>query len=159
MNRYIFLLLTILCVSIGASAAPHDTDSTTVVSTGISTTSPTPDIQFDYKSTPEWGKYKALRTVGWSALGVGVTATAAGLFFWLASNTDIGSDAMALGGSITAIAGAGITLASVPILCVAYHNRYKAKKMALNLGVTHISNPVSSTQFNTAPALSLSFNF
>ena len=27
-----------------------------------------------YKNTPEWGKYKALSTVGWTTFGVGMTA-------------------------------------------------------------------------------------
>ena len=45
-----------------------------------------------YKNTPEWGKYKALSTVGWTTFGVGMTATCVGGYLYLLFSNINGSD-------------------------------------------------------------------
>ena len=40
-------------------------------------------INDTYKNTPEWGKYKALRAVGWTTFGIGIATTATGTLLWI----------------------------------------------------------------------------
>ena len=114
---------------------------------------------FDYKQTKEWKYYKILRAVGWSALGVGVP------MFWLcawggyAYSYDRPHDPFVtslLRGLIWT--GAGLTVASIPILICAYRYRYLAKHMSV--GVSSINMPMlNNTGWLCAPAISFALTF
>lgn len=138
-------------------------DSPADAQMGISSQSPQqlPSILMDdaYKNTPEWGKYKVLRTVGWATFGVGIAATTTGVLLLFTSNSDLRSDAMSTASRAAMISGAAITVASVPILCVAYHNRNKAKKIGLGLGVTQLSAPTFGQNCSYTPAMNFTITF
>lgn len=114
-------------------------------------------MTFYYKNTQEWGKYKALRAVGWSAFGVGVPATLVGLF--LCGVALDASPGAGTAGAIVTISGGALTLSSIPLLISAYHYRNKAKKLALNVGVSSINTPSISNRIDYTPALSLALSF
>lgn len=96
-------------------------------------------VNFDYKSTPEWGKYKVLRAVGWSALGYSVPAFVGGWAIVLHSAMNHGSNfGIGLGSSLM-VSGMVCGVSSVPILICAYHFRHKAKRISLNLAPTLVS--------------------
>jgi|GluameStandDraft_1065615.scaffolds.fasta_scaffold10455_5 hypothetical protein len=182
MKRYIFLLsivITSLCaysqeemnvpldnsqetsiltteLSAGSATNLHVESSmaSTITSSAYSANSA---MTFDYKNTQEWGKYKALRAVGWSAFGVGVPATLVGLF--LCGVALDASPAAGTAGAIVTISGGALTLSSIPLLISAYHYRNKAKRMALNVGVTSINAPSISNRIDYTPALSFALNF
>ncbi len=110
-----------------------------------------------YKNTPEWGKYMALRAVGWTTLGVGVAATATGILLCCASNSDLGSDAMSTASKALMISGGVITAASIPIISVAYYNRNKAKK--IGMGITQLSSPTIGQNMAYTPAMNFTITF
>lgn len=114
-------------------------------------------MSFNYKHTQEWGKYKALRAVGWSAFGIGVPATLVGLF--LCGVAMDAAPAVGTAAAIVTISGGALTLSSIPLLISAYHYRNKAKKMALNVGVTSITTPSISKGRDYTPGLSFALNF
>lgn len=183
MKRYIFILVCALVSSFCAYSQvetnltldeSHETDTLTDASdseTVINTFSDSyamsafansefagnPTTTFDYKNTQEWGKYKALRAVGWSAFGVGVPATIVGLV--LCGVALDASPSAGTAGAIVMISGGVLTLSSIPILISAYHYRNKAKKLALNVGVTSINSPNISNRIEYTPALSFALNF
>lgn len=155
----VFIVSAVCAYSQNDSIACNQAD----VQTGISSQSPQqfPSILMNdsYKNTPEWGKYKALRTVGWTTFGVGIAAITTGVLLLFTSNSDLGSDAMSTASKVAMISGAAITVASVPILCVAYHNRDKAKKIGMSMGVTQLSTPAIGQNMSYVPAMSLSVTF
>lgn len=112
---------------------------------------------FDYKQTAEWGKYKALRAVGWTSFGVGCAAFVGGLLTFSIESSFTGKHTAA--GPALMIGGGALTIASVPILVSAYIYRNKAKKMSLNMGVSHITTPSLTTNTHITPALSFALNF
>ncbi|MCM1050852.1 MAG: hypothetical protein NC349_02730 [Paenibacillus sp.] len=112
---------------------------------------------FDYKQTAEWGKYKALRAVGWTSFGVGSAAFVGGVLTFLFESSFTGKHSAA--GPALMIGGGALTIASVPILVSAYSYRNKAKKMSLNMGVSHITIPTLTTNTHITPALSFALNF
>lgn len=112
--------------------------------------------RFDYKNTQECSKYKVLRAIGWSSFGVGITATFYGLIGLGLSLNDGGNGHPFI--AIIATGGA-LTLSSVPILIIANKYKRKAKKMALNIGVSSINTPSISNRIDYTPALSLALNF
>lgn len=111
-----------------------------------------------YKNTPEWGKYKALRAVGWTTFGVGVTATGVGGFLYLALSSINGSE-KAQPGAIVFFSGLGLTAASIPILVSAYHYRNKAKKIDMSMSVTQISTPTINQNLSYTPAMNFTITF
>lgn len=183
MKRHIFILLSILFASFCAYSQneidlPLDNSQETLIPTSKlshdNETNPFDDssavstltssayiansvMSFDYKHTQEWGKYKALRAVGWTTFGVGVPATLVGLF--LCGVALDASPAAGTAGAIVTISGGALTLSSIPLLISAYHYRNKAKKMALNVGVTSINAPSISNRIDYTPALSFALNF
>lgn len=184
MKRYIFILLSIVITSLCAYSQndisiPFDNSQDTSILTSDlnsekgtnpysqssmpSTYTMSSDyagnsaMTFDYKNTQEWGKYKALRAVGWSAFGVGVPATLVGLF--LCGVALDASPAAGTAGAIVTISGGALTLSSIPLLISAYHYRNKAKKIALNVGVSSINTPSISNRIDYTPALSFALNF
>lgn len=183
MKRYIFILLSIIITSLCAYSQndisiPFDNSQETSILTSElsaeSATNPHDEslmvssltsyantansvMTFDYKNTQEWGKYKALRAVGWSAFGVGVPATLVGLF--LCGVALDASPAAGTAGAIVTISGGALTLSSIPLLISAYHYRNKAKKMALNVRVSSINTPSISNRIDYTPALSFALNF
>lgn len=112
---------------------------------------------FDYKQTAEWGKYKALRAVGWTSFGVGSAAFVGGVLTFLFESSFTGKHSAA--GPALMIGGGALTIASVPLLVSAYSYRNKAKKISLNMGVSHINTPSLTTNPHISPALSLALNF
>lgn len=115
-------------------------------------------MTFDYKKTQEWGKYRALRAVGWSALGVGVPVTLTGLYGMAIEYVHSGNGINGPFFIVTLVGGA-LTLSSIPILISAYHYRNKAKKIALNVGVTSINTHTFSNRIDYTPALSFALTF
>jgi len=112
---------------------------------------------FDYKQTTEWKRYKILRAVGWSALGVGVP------MFWLCAwgsmaigyHEDREGSRFLYGLTWT---GAGLAVASIPILICAYRYRYLAKHMSVS--VSTINTPtLNNVGRSFAPAISLALTF
>jgi|GEM_PF-6020755 len=117
-----------------------------------------PAKPFNYKDTPEWKKFKVMRAVGWSAFGVGTaTAMFGGLLQALISINQgdfIGPPLACV------IAGGSLMVASVPILAVGYHNKRKAKKMALEFGLSTIHNPHNLSYNNKGtPGLGFTLKF
>lgn len=111
---------------------------------------------FNYKMTKEWKRYKVLRAVGWSALGVGIPATLGGLVG--VGVSVIGGDPY--GGFIAILAAGGVlTLSSIPILISAYHYRSKAKKVAFELRMAQVSNPGMNNRQSFQPALGIALRF
>lgn len=143
MKRTIFIILSVFITVL--SAYSQDATSLPVDN----------PVAFDYKNTSEWSTYKTLRAVGWSSLGVGVPMTLTGLLGIALSSINGGNGGPFI--IVTAVGG-GLTVASVPLLITAYHYRHKAKKMALNVGVTSINTPVTNRPDYT-PALSLALTF
>ncbi len=110
-------------------------------------------VPFDYKKTAEWGKYKALRAVGWTFLGVGSVSLVGGLFELALEQALSGKHSLA--GPIMMISGGAFCVASIPILITAYNNRNKAKRMSLEVGMSQITSPTfAMNNLNVAPALS-----
>lgn len=112
-----------------------------------------------YKNTPEWGKYKALSAVGWTALGVGVAMTTTGVLLCFTSNSDLGSDAMSTASKALMISGGVISVASIPIISVAYYNRNKAKKIGVGMGMTQLSTPTVGQNICYTPAMNFTITF
>lgn len=112
-----------------------------------------------YKNTPEWSKYKTLRAVGWTSLGLGLTNTFTGLV--VAAFQAAFHDSIDAGLPVIITSGV-VTLASIPVLIRAYQFRSKARKLALSIGVTRLhspNDPTSVAKPTTAPALSLALTF
>lgn len=141
------------------SGASEGQSSLSDTSTGSNANSLTPFTTqpFDYKQTAEWGKYKALRAVGWTSFGVGCAAFVGGLLTFSIESSFTGKHTAA--GPALMIGGGALTIASVPILVSAYIYRNKAKKMSLNMGVSHITTPSLTTNTHITPALSFALNF
>ena len=113
-----------------------------------------------YKNTPEWGKYKALRAVGWTTFGVGVTAAGVGTIVSLALASIHGSNSdKTKAGPIILCSGLGLTVASIPILFSAYHYRNKAKKIGMSMGLTQISKPTINQNLSYTPAMNFTIIF
>lgn len=112
----------------------------------------TPEIEFsssadfDYRLTAEWGKYKVLRTIGWSALGYGVPAVFAGSAITLHNALNHGSKSIGILGGALVLSGALCAVSSIPILICGYRFRYKAKQMSLKFSPTVISSYCSLSQ-------------
>lgn len=153
MRRYILALATLFISMISFA---QESQSPTIIATGPSSPLSLSEYEpvLDYKKTPEWGKYKALRAVGWTSLGVGVPATLTGLF--LAALAIDAAPEAGTAAAIVTISGASLTLASIPLLVSAYHFRRKAKRMSLNLGISHIT-PVALPSHRALPTPALSF--
>lgn len=134
-------------------SSPSDTST----GANASTLAPIATQPFDYKQTAEWGKYKALRAVGWTSFGVGSAAIVGGFLTYLIESSFTGKHTAA--GPALMIGGGALTIASVPLLVSAYHYRNKAKKMSLNMGVSHITTPSLTTNTHITPALSFALNF
>lgn len=85
------------------------------------------DSSQSYKNTPEWGNYKTLRVIGWSFLGVGIAAGVTGPFVLIVNHEMSPHPKPWIGATIWGT-GIALTVASIPILVLAYHYRWKAKK-------------------------------
>lgn len=112
-------------------------------------------LTFDYKQSKEWKRYKVLRAVGWSSLGLSVPiAIAAGLTG--ASSYATGNDGTAC--AILLSASGVLVLSSLGLLISAYIYRHKAKKLSVTL--TSINMPMSiNTGTAYTPALSFAITF
>lgn len=157
-----FVLLSLL-MALNCSAQPSDTSCTGDYHPAYSTTvfddSALNNVEshsLNYKTTKEWKRYKALRAVGWSALGLGIPVTLGGL-------VGVGVSAIdgdPYGGFIAILAAGGVlTLSSIPILISAYHYRKKAKKIALELRMASVYNPTINNCQSFQPALGLTLRF
>lgn len=123
---------------------------------------PDQPIFIDYKNSKYWKRYKSLLTAGWVCLGTGVAFGVGGYFLLFAAyNTahDAAADALAITGSLMLFSSPVLIVASIPLLSTAYYNRYKAKKMKLDVGVSKILLKSASPYAMQTPALSLSLNF
>lgn len=155
----VFIVSAVCAYSQTASIADNLTDAQMSIGNKSRQQHPSLLTTEDYKNTPEWGKYKSLCAVGWTTFGVGIAATTTGVLLLFTSNSDLGSDAMSTASKVTMISGAAITVASVPILCVAYHNRNKAKKIGMSMGVTQLPTPTSEYNLSYTPAMNFTITF
>ena len=161
MLRHLFILLIVVIPGIGVSAQ-ETVDLSAMPSMRMELVKATDmrstNIDFNYKKTKEWKTYTALRAVGWSALGVGVSTFFAGCIVG-AAVTETGPNSKAP--DILLVTGAALTVVSVPVLTVAYCLRHKAKKKArqMSLGVTAIDSKMPFNAVAYTPALSMSFTF
>ena len=149
---FIVFIISVVCAyPQNDSIASNRAEIQTITSIYSSQQLPAMVISDAYKNTPEWGKYKALRTVGWTTFGVGMTATCVGGYLYLLlANLSGNGEA----GAIVFFSGLGVTAASVPILISAYHYRCKAKKIGLSMGVTQLSAPTFGQNLYYTPAIS-----
>lgn len=184
MKRYITLIIVCLLASLQALAQTEECDSIVHESaiqyaetsqqyeyqdpaTAISSElTQIPDLSFDYTQTRQWRSYKKLRTIGWTFLGVGVPVTAGGFALLLAAILSSDETNKILGPlvGVTLLGGSALTVASIPILTVAYVKRYQAKHMKLDFGMTALHSPsfnVPSAPLRgfTVPAPSLTLTF
>lgn len=114
--------------------------------------------KFNFKDTKEWRKYKTLRAIGWSFLGVGLPSFLVGPCLMAAGSFDGNSAALGSGYALF-LAGIAMTISSVPILICAYHNRNKAKRMNIDLGVSSIDTNLPFSKVLTTPSLAVTLNF
>ena len=156
----VFIVSAVYTYSQNNSIADNPAD----VQTSISSHSPQqlpPMLMNDaYKNTPEWGKYKALRAVGWTTFSVGMTATGVGAIVSLALSSIHGSNHdKTQAGPIIIYSGLGLTAASIPILVSAYHYKNKAKKIGMSMGVTRLSAPTFGQNLSYTPAMNFTISF
>ncbi|MDE6478647.1 MAG: hypothetical protein K2L45_00125 [Muribaculaceae bacterium] len=123
----------------------------------------TTDIMtFDYKQSKYWRRYIDLRTAGWITFGVGagffIGGYAAVLGAWVSPSEKIGNF-LATPGIIMLISSPFLVVTSIPLLACAYWNRYKAKKMTIDVGMNLINSGGRSSFKMTTPALALTMNF
>jgi len=183
MKRYIFILLSIVITSLCAYSQEEMTvpldnsQETSILTSDLNSEKGTnPNSQssvlstitsyaysansamtFDYKKTQEWGKYTALRAVGWTTFGVGMATLSAGVITFLFESSLTGKHSATA--AALSVGGGVLTLSSIPILISAYHYRNKAKKLSLNVGVSSINAPSISNRIDYKPALSFALNF
>ncbi|MDE6116233.1 MAG: hypothetical protein K2O30_10020 [Duncaniella sp.] len=155
----VFIVSAVCAYSQNGSTVGTPTDAQANIDRQNQQKSMTLMVNDDYQNTPEWGKYKALRTVGWTTFGVGIAATTTGALLLFASNSDLGSDAMPTASKALMISGGVITIASIPIISIAYHNRNKAKKIGINMGVTQLSAPIIGQNIAYTPAMNFTITF
>lgn len=109
----------------------------------------------DYKHSNEWKKYKTLRAIGWSALGVGIPTTLFGVVLSAFQNSLSGSGGVGIPLIVT---GGVLTLSSIPLLTCAYH--YRKKALNLTIAVSSIKNNLySNSTIDYSPALNLAISF
>ena len=117
---------------------------------------------YDYKQSKYWKRYIDLRTAGWITFGVGagffIGGYAAVLGAWV-SNSKMICDFLATIGFPMLISSPFLVITSIPLLACAYWNRYKAKKMTMDVGMNLINSGGRSPFKMTTPALALTMNF
>lgn len=146
-----------------SNAEINDTETTEIISSDEmpvidETKQETTPVYFNYKDTKEWSKYKTLRAIGWSFLGVGLPSILVGPCLALTGGLTGDRVGLAAGG-IMLLMGMAMTISSVPILICAYYNRNKAKKMNMDLGFSAIDTQLSFGKPNSIPALAFTLNF
>ena len=152
--KHLFMIILVAICSINIYAQQDYDISLMPLSQGISNN----EIKYtDYKQTKEWGRYKTLRAVGWSAFGVGVPATLLGVCFAALEHGMSGGDAP-IGAAVIAVGGT-LTVASVPLLICAYRYRDKAKQMSVGLSTINTPTVSRHMAYDYAPALSVSVTF
>ncbi|MCC8112886.1 MAG: hypothetical protein LIP03_02625 [Bacteroidales bacterium] len=145
--KQIFILIIALVVAIQANAQSY-------LEQGASQTNVAFNA-FDYKKSKEWKKYKTLRAVGWSALGVGVPTTLVGVGVAAFADSQNGNGG---GPGVPFIVAGGIlTVASVPLLISAYHYRSKARQLSLQVSALPQPTPMSSWSYSPTIGLRLTF--
>ncbi len=150
--RYLWLIFILCVCSATAHADDADTDRATIVALDtMLTATGDPYTNFDYKQTPEWKRYKVLRAVGWSAVGVSVPTLLIGTC--LMSMSDGSGDIYSTSSLIT---GGVLLVSGIAMLVTAYDYRSKAKSMAVSLSAINTPSPIGH---GIAPALSLSLTF
>lgn len=163
--KKILVFIVFIVSAVGAYSQNDSIDTNRAeAQTSISSQSPQqlpPMLMSDaYKNTPEWGKYLALRTVGWTTFGVGMAATGVGAFVSLALSSIHGSNHdKTQAGPIIIYSGLGLTAASIPILVSAYHYKNKAKKIGLSMGVTQLPAPTFGQNLSYTPAMNFTITF
>lgn len=157
---FIFFITSVVC-AYSQNVLMADSSTFEQASSIIQSQTQASQLQMNeaYKNTPEWGKYKALRAVGWTTLGIGVATTATGTLLCLVSNSDLGSDAMSGASKALMISGGVITMASIPIISIAYYNRNKAKKIGLSMGISQIVTPTMQLNMAYNPAINFAITF
>lgn len=117
-------------------------------------------IVYDYKQSPQWVKYKTLRTVGWSMAGASVGLFLGGFAVALCCfANDFSDDGVAVAGAWLIVSAPVVLVASIPILAVAYRNRYKAKHLKLEAGVDMIRTQSPMLAMRPTPAAGLTLRF
>lgn len=163
-----FVFIIFIVSAVVAYSQTSSTDSTAVIEGNVELCT-SPQIRPDefsafmhdaYKQTPEWTKYKTLRTVGWTTFGVGVATVGAGLYTSiLLANLHGSRSDKTKAGPIVTFTGLGLTAASIPILACAYYYRHKAKKTYMSVGVTQLSAPTFGAGLSYTPAMNFTIMF
>lgn len=158
MKKYVTIFILVLSTIYAKAQNPsYEVDTTATVLNIASPLVQNHDINEAYKNTPEWGKYKSLRTVGWTLFGVGLGTGAGGII--TAGVISILSDNSPAPGWAIAGVGAGLTVASIPILVTAYHYRGKAKKIGMSLGMSPLYVPQIGNQWSSTPGINFAITF
>ncbi len=108
----------------------------------------------DYKHSSEWKRYKTLRAIGWSSLGIGIPTTLVGVLLSAFQNSLSGSGGVGIPCIVT---GGVLTLSSIPLLACAYHYRKKALNLTVGVSSINVKYPYSFSEFS--PALSFAVSF
>lgn len=162
--KKLVLIIGLVLTALWAQAQNEQTVTTgiaeevTVIENPTPTSNPIPDLSQAYKNTAEWGKYKVLRAIGWSCLGVGVAAGVTGPFIMIVNHEMSPNPTPWVGATIWGT-GIALTAASIPLLIVAYHYRSKAKKMNFSVGMAPLEVPSYNGRFCSLPAFNLSLTF
>ena len=93
---------------------------------------------FDYKQTSDWKRFKIFRACGYTALGVGIPTTLAGLFLRPTFFNNVGNKSA---GTAMIVAGGSLTLIGLPLVMIANNYRKKAEDKAISVSLTALSDP------------------
>lgn len=116
--------------------------------------------EFNYKESKYWGRYTALRAVGWSCFGAGIGFFIGGMVGLIAC-IEGGDDALYYTSASLLFASPVLVAGSIPMLTLAYVNRRKAKTMKSMVNLDLVSIPQTSLNRNhySAKGLGISLNF
>ncbi|MDE6341371.1 MAG: hypothetical protein K2K93_03555 [Muribaculaceae bacterium] len=120
------------------------------------------NVNHNFKDNKYWGRYTALRAAGWACFGAGAGFLIGGyalLFAAMTTTNDSWANAAGIMGGIMFFSSPVLVTASIPLLACAYYNRYKAKHLKLDVGVSCIHSERYAPCKVSAPALSLALNF
>ncbi len=119
-------------------------------------------VVFNYKNTKYWGRYTALRAAGWACFGVGIGCCVGGYALMFAAMTTTNDDWSRVVGPVGGymfFSSPLLVAASIPLLACAYYNRYKAKHLKLDVGVSCIQPGKFAPCRVSTPALNFALNF
>ena len=150
----VFIFVFLLSTNIYGQAVSH-VDAN--INTNMNAVCPNNDISFDYKQTSEWQKYKKLKIWGWTTFGVGGAMVVGGCIGDAIDNYEYHKDGTRIRFRVVWCIGIGVTVASIPMITLAYKNKRKAKNLSLAASSLSVDLPNGSRQ--AQPALGLCLHF